>query len=77
MTDPKEHICSHEQGHADGECAGDCGGTCDEHDDGERENYGAELEHPPVQQLVDFREMGRQLRMPEPDRLQGLIDKGY
>ncbi len=73
MSDPKEHICSHE--HA--QCDGDCGGTCDEHDDGVRENYGADLDHPPVQKLVDFREMGRQLRMPEPDRLQGLIDKGY
>jgi hypothetical protein len=73
MSDPKEHICSHEHM----ACKGDCGGTCDEHDDGEREEYGADLDHPPVQKLVDFREMGRLMRMPAPDRVQDLIDKGY
>ena len=73
MSDPKEHICSHEQI----ACKGDCGNSCDEHDDGERENYGAELDHPPTQQLIDFREMGRKMRMPEPELVQGLIDKGY
>lgn len=73
MSDPKEPICSHEKT----ECAGDCGGTCDEHDDGVRENYGAELEHPPVTKLVDFRELGRLMRKPEAERITDMIDKGY